>query len=367
MKTLAELMIECQRLGLVMPRNGRSAKQPIIDALRKAKWEAANGRSPLPEQVMPMLLCDWTDLDVEQEIELEADQHQWIVQPKLDGVRALIHIESGSVRITGRSISDVTFRLTEHQNQLTHLTTGLEMIDGTILDGELVCPVVNVDTGKVITTTSLQAVVALLATSPANSAEIQLLQNCHVQFHAFDILKFQGNNVTEIPLRDRMNLLVKAIEKIKNEHYKLVPTYVISKPAVHARIIDRGDEGTVWKNAVGPYEPGRRVKHWIKRKRSVQVEAFVTGFKLGTLGKGYGNLVGAIEFSIQEANKITRPIAWVSGWSDADREKMTWKDRNGNPTLNPTFLGCKAIIVGQDETGRSRRIRHAGIKSWMHA
>lgn len=108
----------------------------------------------------------------------------------------------------------------------------------------------------------------------------------------------------------------------------------------------------------------KRVNHWLKRKRGLEVEAFVTGFKLGSPKRGHSHLVGAIEFSVQERGAI-RPIAWVSGWSDQERDVMTWKEPNGTPTLNPTYFGRTAIVVGQDEAGKSKRIRHARIGRWL--
>jgi hypothetical protein len=75
-------------------------------------------------------------------------------------------------------------------------------------------------------------------------------------------------------------------------------------------------------------------------------------------------LVGAIEFSVKESSGSIRPIAWISGWSDQERDVMTWKESNGKPTLNPTYFGRSAIVVGQDEAGKSRRVRHARLKQW---
>lgn len=311
-----------------------------------------------------MLLADWKDLDADTARELEADHHAWIVQEKKDGVRALLHVNAGGVRITGRCTSEVTYRLSEYQTNLPHLTRGLESIAGTVLDGELVCPQAKVNTGNTVTTSPLQAAVAVLATSPDNAAQIQRDDQTKLQLFVFDILKYAGEDVTGLPLSDRLGLLTEASAKIDNPYIEIVPSFSVNKTAIHEQIIANGGEGTVWKKASEPYEPGRRVKHWIKRKRDIQVEAFVTDFKLGTPERGHAHLVGAVEFSIPNCDGQPKPIAWVSSWTDEERDVMTWKDREGNPTLNPTCYGRKAIIVGQDEAGRSGRIRHARLKKW---
>ena len=365
MRNLAELQAECAQLGITVESNGRPSKETWIEALRRHYWNLDHPGRPLPAQVRPMLLSDWNGLDAQAVAEMEADQHAWIVQPKLDGVRALLHVDKDGVRITGRCVSEVTYRLTEHQHNLSHLITGLDAIVGTILDGELVCPLEKVDTGCTTTASALQAAVAILATRPENAERIQRKHGAWLRLHVFDILKFGGQDATRLPLHDRLALLTKAIDRIENPYVEIVPHFVVNKPAVHERIIEQGDEGTVWKKSDQPYEPARRVAHWIKRKRSIEIEAFVTGFKPGSPKRGHSSLVGALEFSACNGDGTTRPIAWVSNFTDAERLAMTQHNADDQPTLNPVYLGRRAIIAGQDQSMKSRRIRHAKIKRWL--
>ena len=275
----------------------------------------------------------------------------------------LLHVKGNRVRITSRCTSEVTYRLSEFQDNLAHLTTGLSKLQGTILDGELVCPVTKVDTGSKVTADPLQAAVAILAAAPEKAQSIQEKHDAHLHFHVFDILAFCGDAVTKLPLYERQAFLWKAVTAADNQHLKLVPSYVVGKPSVHHRIIEDGGEGTVWKKADQPYEPGRRVKHWIKRKRGVEVEAFVTGFKPGN--NGHAGLVGALEFSVRQATGATVPIAWVSGFLDSERKSLSHYDRDGNLRLAPCHLGRRAVISGQQVSARSRRFRHARLVRWI--
>lgn len=364
MKTLAALKSACEQLGIDVATNGRPSKTPYITALRQFHWEREHPGEPLPSQIEPMLLADWRDLDTEEAAALEDDHHSWIVQEKKDGVRALLHIDQGRVRITSRCISEVNYRLSENQANVPHLAEGLSQIEGTILDGELVCPEANVDTGSTTTTSQLQAAVAVLATTPANAVQIQRDDRVKLRFHAFDVLKARHNDLTKLPLRDRLSELERSMNAIDNRFIEVVPSFAVNKAAIHQTLVDGGSEGTVWKNVNEPYQAGRRVKHWIKRKREVSVEAFVTGFKLGTPSNGHSHLIGAVEFSINNGAGSPTPIAWVSSWSDEERSQMTWKNRDGEPTLNPTYYGRMAVIVGQDKSQRSGRIRHARLQCW---
>lgn len=364
-KTLAELQETCDALGIEVATSGRASKEPYITALRDHHWRKDHPDEPLPQQIEPMLLASWQDLDEEEAQEIEADLHAWIVQPKLDGVRTLLHIEGDRVRITGRTVSEVTYRLSEFQENLSHLTDGWSALQGTILDGELVCPVGNLDTGSTIAETSLQATTAILATSPENARRIQDGQVAHVLFHAFDVLGFCGRDVTPLPLIERQDILEMALRQSANQFVETVPSFVVNKPAIHRNIIARGGEGTVWKKADAPYEPGRRVSHWIKLKAGVQVEAFVSGFKPGN--NGHTGMVGAVEFSTRRADGSTVPICWVNGWTDQERSSLSVRDGKGQVTLDPRQIGRRAIVEGQGLTPKSRRLRHARLRQWLDA
>lgn len=363
MKNLAELQAECAVLGIKVETNGRASKEPYIAALRDYHWRKDHSDEPLPAQVMPMLLSSWADLDGDEARAIEADLHAWIVQPKLDGVRALVHIEGDRVRITSRTISEVTYRLSELEQNLEHLTSGLSKLNDSVLDGELLCPVADLDTGSSITATSLQATMAILATSPDNARRIQASQDAHVRFHAFDVLRYCGQDVTPLPLIDRQDILEKALRKSDNLFIETVPSFVVNKPAIHHHIVADGGEGTVWKRANASYEPGRRADHWIKRKVGIQVEAFVSDFKPGN--NGHSKMVGTVQFSIRNANGSSVVIAWVSSWTEEERRAMTHADPTGKVVLNPVYLGRRALIEGQDHSAKSRRIRHARMRRWL--
>jgi ATP-dependent DNA ligase len=311
-----------------------------------------------------MLLESWENLDSNKADEIENHHHAWCVQPKIDGCRALFHIRTEEIRVTSRAISEVTFRLTEHQDNVPHLARGLESIAGTILDGELVCPVAKIDTDSTVTESALQATVAILATTPENAGTIQARHNAHLEFHAYDILQFKGQDVTKQPLSKRLEILKEAIGKTSNPFVNLIPTGIAGKRAIHDRI-NAGGEGTVWKRLDQPYEPGRRVKHWLKRKWGIEVEAFVTGFKSGSADHGNRHLIGAVEFSTRNGDGTTRPVAWVSNWTIEERKAMTTQHNNGTVGLNPCYLGRRAIVTGQDKSARSRRLRHARLKQWV--
>jgi ATP-dependent DNA ligase len=365
MKTLAELQAACRDLGLTVATSGRPNKEAWVNALRQHLWERDHPGQPLPEQIEPMPLGDWNDLAPEEADAIESDHHAWGVQEKRDGVRALVHIGTGTVRITGRTISEVTYRLSEHQDNVPHLTIGLDHLAGTVLDAELLCPKARVQTDSCTTETPLQATVAILATDPGNAARIQNDQHARLELHAFDVVRSRGRDLTSWPLFERLSELSRIVEEARHPHLRPVPTAVVGKRNFHERVIAQGGEGTVWKLLDRPYEPGRRVRHWLKRKRCVEAEVVVTGYKVGSAGRGNHDMVGAVEFSSLSPDGSLQPFAWVSSWTDREREAMTVREK-GTVGLHPDYMGRRAIVTGQDESARSRRLRHARFKRWVH-
>ncbi len=365
MKTLAKLQAQCRELGLTVETSGRPNKEPWIARLRQHYWEVEHPDKELPPQIEPMLLGDWTDLDSSEAEQIEQEGSGWLVQPKLDGVRALLHVGPDSIRITSRTLSVVTYRLAELQENLPHLTEGLGRLTGTVLDGELVCPKAILDTGSTVTAHPLQAAMAILATSPAAASQMQHEQNTWLRFHVFDVLRCRDQDITPLPLLKRLDYLAEALNASDNPYVEAVPSFIIGKMAVHRRILESSGEGTVWKRLDSPYEPGRRVRHWLKRKAEVHLEAFVSAFKAGNPSNGHAHLVGAVEFSARQPDGSVQPVAWVSTWSDEERRAMTLHDAAGVIQLNPAYLGRKALIAGQDLAAKSRRLRHARLLRWL--
>ena len=236
-KTLADLQSLCNQHGIDIPPQRRAAKEPYLLALRDHFWATENPEQPLPVQIEPMLLGDWSDLEDSDAIVIEQDESGWCVQEKHDGVRVLLHVTADGVRITGRNVSDVTFRLTEFAANLPHLTTGFENLVGTIIDGELFCPNAVIDTGDTITTHPLQAVVAILATTPENATLIQDQQDCRLRFMAFDVLRFRDEDTTIQPLSERLKVLDTVYLMAENQFLGLIETQTENKAFFHELLL----------------------------------------------------------------------------------------------------------------------------------
>jgi integrase len=106
----------------------------------------------------------------------------------------------------------------------------------------------------------LQAVVAILATTPENARRIQVQHGAFLEMHLFDVLRFKGRNVTHQPLYERLSILDGIVRTLGSQYIKAVPTGIVGKRAIHDRVLQMDGEGTVWKRLDQPYEVSLRKK-----------------------------------------------------------------------------------------------------------
>lgn len=123
------------------------------------------------------------------------DSSNYIHQLKLDGHRALLHYDNGSVRLFTRHGNDVTARYIElHNIQLP--------VSNCILDGELV----SFDVVNGVPKPSFDNLMLRFQTT--NTSKIKELVNIQpVHFAAFDIIYINDESVTSKPLSERIDVL----------------------------------------------------------------------------------------------------------------------------------------------------------------
>lgn len=310
-----------------------------------------------------MLLSSWDDLPTEMQAKIESNGSEWAVQPKLDGIRAILQVTEKGVVITSRNVSEVNYRLSEFQCNLPHLVKAFTRFRGLILDGELLCPIADLQTQKTVSGSHLQATQAILSTTPEQAQAWQDQQQAWVNFHAFDILQDGSENLRELPWIARQERLAHISECVSSLAINAVPHYLVNKAQIHKRYIERGCEGTVWKKIDSVYEQGIRSRNWLKRKRSLTVEGIATNFIMGS--NKFSGLVGAVEFSELQADGSMKAIGWVSQFTDMDRLALTNRLLTFCPLVDVRELGIKALIVGQDLSAKSKRLRHARLSRWV--
>jgi bifunctional non-homologous end joining protein LigD len=211
------------------------------------------------------------------------DDPGWRFEPKLDGIRALATMDTGTTTLSTRRGRDVTY-------QYPDLHMVHELVDqvNAILDGEIV----TVDADGKASFEALQQRMNLQNEREIKRAAAQL----PVSFVVFDVLWLDGRDLTGLALEERRELLELVVEQ---DHRLQLMAYVDGEGVAFvegARTL--GLEGVVAKRKGSPYAPGRRTPDWRKIKLISTQDCVILGWTPGLGGRStsFGALlVGAID------------------------------------------------------------------------
>ncbi len=194
----------------------------------------------------------------------------WLIEPKWDGVRAIVTVHEGNVGVTSRLGNDVTGGYPE----LAALAGALGGRSA-VLDGEIVA--FDERTGR----PSFQR---LQRRMHVRSPSAQLRRDVPVQLLLFDVLWLDGELVAERPQAERRKVLQElALDGPCWHTSPLLPP--ASPDDLLAACREIGMEGYVAKRADAPYLPGRRSSAWIKVKCIRRREFVVGGWSEGQGGR----------------------------------------------------------------------------------
>ena len=261
-----------------------------MDPPQEADW------TPLPEALVPML--------ARPAAALPADGARYGFEFKWDGIRVLMHVEGGRMRLHSRSLEDVTRRYPELR-ALAEATGGRQML----LDGEIIA----LDAAGRPSFEVLQGRIGLTADADIRRATAQV----PVFYMVFDVVHLDGRDLMPLPYRERRAVLEGL--KLAGAHWQTPPGQVGDGADMLAASRDAGLEGVVAKRLDSGYEPGRRTGAWLKVKNHLRQELVIAGWLPGQ-GRRSGRL-GALLTGYHE-NGVLRYAGKVgTGFSDA------WLDR----------------------------------------
>jgi len=114
-----------------------------------------------------------------------------------------------------------------------------------------------------------------------------------VRYMVFDIIEYDGQRVTNLPLTMRLELLKKIIPP-SLKHIKVIKTYTDPKKylSIYKGIVKRKGEGVMLKKKDSKYVPGSR-EDWVKVKKEQTEDCVVAGIThgLGRRKKTFGALI----------------------------------------------------------------------------
>ncbi|MER6571770.1 non-homologous end-joining DNA ligase [Streptomyces sp. NPDC001093] len=183
----------------------------------------------------------------------------WLFERKLDGVRLLAVREGDRVRLLSRTGQ----RLNDTYPEIVEALAAQECTDFTV-DGEVVA-----FSGGRTDFARLQRRLGLTRRRDIEASGVA------VTYYLFDLLRLEGADTRQLPLRVRKSLLRRALSF--RAPLRLTPHRNAGGAELLAEACGRGWEGLIAKRADGPYRT-RRSPDWLKLKCAQGQEFVIVGF-----------------------------------------------------------------------------------------
>ncbi len=241
----------------------------------------------------------------------------YVFEVKWDGLRALVSVDEGVVRIRGRNGMDMT-------KQFPELLIPDEAFRATsaLFDGEIVC--LEAD-GK----PNFHNVIHRLQQKTEGGIERARAKQPAVCY-LFDCLYLDGRPIVNEPLVRRREWLRDAVKS--NPAYR-VSEFLEDGPAFFAAAQTLGLEGIVAKQRNSPYLPGKRNDAWLKIKTLQTTECLIIGYTRGT-GDRAGTF-GALHLAQREGDEL-RYIGKVgTGFDDRSLKQIAEELKQAEITPRP--------------------------------
>ena len=229
------------------------------------------------------------------------------VEWKFDGARVQVHYDGSSVRLFSRNMEDVTDPLPEVVE-----TVEAQLDRPAILDGE----VVAIDDDG-----SPRPFQEILRRFRRKYDVEQAREAVAVELRLFDCLHVDGTDLLDVPLSERRGRLEAQVDASVRTEF-VVSADADEIEAVDREALDAGHEGIMLKDPDSAYTPGRRGKHWLKRKPDVEtLDLVVTGAEWGEGRRA--SLLGTFEVSARTPDGFATLGNVATGITDEELEALT--------------------------------------------
>lgn len=165
---------------------------------------------------------DYIDCQCAKELDIDklhkyVETRVTVAEQKFDGHRGKLHITTRGNRLFSRNISKQTNWHTENTDQVPHIRDLKidEFYYDTIIDGEILLPVADCD---------CRAVQGVTGALPDTAIERQL-EVGFAYLNAFDIIKYNGLDVTAMPYWKRKILLYDVVGAFNSDYVKFCDVY----------------------------------------------------------------------------------------------------------------------------------------------
>jgi bifunctional non-homologous end joining protein LigD len=208
--------------------------------------------APLPDKLLPMLATPAGK---------PFSHPQWLFEAKLDGVRTIVLLRDGDVRLRSRRGLDVTKQYPALVEELARQPACELALDGEIVAFD--------DEGRP-SFEQIQQRLNLTRDADIRRAESEV----PAYFYAFDLLHVDGYGLRGATLEHRRALLERVLAP--TEHVRLLEAFEAEGETAYDAATRLGFEGVLAKRRDSTYAPGQRSQQWLKIK-STKTDEFVVG------------------------------------------------------------------------------------------
>ena len=264
---------------------------------------------------------DWLRDPVEPMLAQSADEpptsEDYLYELKWDGLRAMIALDEGEVRIRSRNQQDLTAKFPE----LLLPEQGFRTVSA-LFDAEIVC---LDEEGKPV----FQNVIHRFQQNSEGSIERARARYPAVCY-VFDCLYLDGRPIMNEPLVRRRAWMEDAIKP--GTPYRI--SEAVSEGAeLFKATVQMGLEGIMAKERNSTYRPGMRSAQWLKIKKRQTMECLIIGF---TEGKGdRGALFGALHLARREGDGLRYLGKVGTGFDEKSMKAVLAHLKNIKPIKRP--------------------------------
>jgi len=241
-------------------------------------------KSGMPTDVIPMLASL---------IDEPFDNDNWIFEIKWDGYRAVAYCNGKNVELISRNLTSFT----EKYGPVTEAFTQLKL--NAVFDGEIV------------------------AVDEKGLAVFQSLQNwqntpVQLKYFVFDIIWFDGYDLTRIPLIERKRIL-REIIPADDEIIKYSDHVIGKGKEFFEAAVSQGLEGIMAKKANSIYQVDKRTENWVKIKVNLRQEVIIAGF---TQPRNSRKFFGSLLLGLFDGNELIYVGHTGSGFNTKSLEQI---------------------------------------------
>lgn len=295
------------------------------------------------KNISPMLL---------QEVKEPFDDEDYIHELKLDGIRCIAYIEPKSVSLQNKRFKELSPLYPELSDMCKCVKKKV------ILDGELVVLTDGKPDFYALQRRSLMTDRFRISLAAKKNS---------VQFAAYDILYYDGKELTDKPLMERKAILS---QNVKEGNGMSISRYIEEKGIAFFELAKKESlEGIVSKKKDGLYHIGKKTHDWIKVKVMQDEDLLICGYQPNEDGKvkdlilGYYDEKGTLKCRGKVylgISKEERKI--ISEFAKKNTVKKPWFDKYKNVVwLKPELVGT-AHFMHETENGGMRQPVWKGLR-----